>query len=130
LITHWNPSKLCKKHARKVYFSAHKEYYANHQRQWRKKHPDQAKLLKRRSVVKIKYGLTDDALNKILSEQDNKCAVCKKELRGLRLNQKAIDHDHKTGKVRGYLCMYCNTGMGWVDRVSIDKVLKYLEESK
>lgn len=55
----------------------------------------------------IKYNLDKDNITKILKRQRNKCSIC-----GLKLDKYAIDHDHKTGKVRGILCTKCNTGLG------------------
>lgn len=39
--------------------------------------------------------------------QDGKCAICRKpqSLFKRRLN---LDHNHKTGQLRGLLCYYCN----------------------
>jgi hypothetical protein len=48
-----------------------------------------------------------------LARQGGGCAICGYiPLPGrLRLN---IDHDHKTGQVRGCLCARCNRGIGWM----------------
>ena len=40
----------------------------------------------------------------VLASQDDKCAICGSELTG----KCDLDHDHKTGKVRGVLCHSCN----------------------
>ena len=58
-----------------------------------------------------KYGITIGDYEALLSDQDNKCAICgitQKET-GKRL---FVDHDHDTGNVRGLLCSHCNTGLG------------------
>ena len=38
----------------------------------------------------------------------------------------ALDHDHKTGKFRGWLCFNCNTSLGRMGD-SIESVLRVLE---
>lgn len=42
----------------------------------------------------------------MLIEQDGLCAVCYEK------PATSVDHDHKTGQVRGLLCRNCNTGLG------------------
>lgn len=52
------------------------------------------------------FNITPDEYDKILAHQGGKCAVCKKPPKpGKRL---AVDHDHKTGIVRGLLCFFDN----------------------
>jgi hypothetical protein len=56
-----------------------------------------------------KYGLKPTEYEHLLSQQNNKCAICGEPPNGKAL---AIDHDHATGKVRGLLCHSCNNGLG------------------
>jgi hypothetical protein len=55
------------------------------------------------------YGLSQEAYDALLEKQDYRCAVCNKPF---ALYQPCVDHDHKTGRVRGILCHNCNIGIG------------------
>jgi len=59
---------------------------------------------------RIKFGLTPEDVYKIYLQQNGKCAICGKE--GKQNQNLAIDHDKKTGSIRGLLCSKCNTGIG------------------
>jgi hypothetical protein len=64
-----------------------------------------------------KYGLSLQQYNEMLSRQNDTCAIClQKETyipNGKTSPQSlSIDHDHKTGKVRGLLCYACNLAIG------------------
>ena len=55
------------------------------------------------------YGLNKNQLEALRQKQNNVCAICyrvdvKKDL--------CVDHNHKTGAVRGLLCQRCNTAIG------------------
>ena|SRR3990167_9669761 len=65
--------------------------------------------LTRAQQLKQKYGITEADYEKMLKDQGEVCAICKRHQRFQRL---AVDHDHKTKKVRGLLCMSCNRGLG------------------
>lgn len=53
-----------------------------------------------------RYDISEEDYNKLLKEQNNCCAMCEK---GPSANRPlAIDHNHKTGKVRQLLCYGCN----------------------
>ncbi len=53
----------------------------------------------------IKFSVVE--YKKLLEKQANVCAICKKtpEDNGKAL---AVDHDHKTNRIRGLLCYFCN----------------------
>lgn len=72
------------------------------------------------------YGISVDEHDKLLKLQKNACAICGKT----SSSKLAIDHCHKTGKVRALLCNGCNTSLGNVNE-SIDvlkKMIEYLEK--
>lgn len=68
---------------------------------------------KRREYAKQRYGwdetFSESDYSRLLAQQDGKCAICRNPPKKKAL---AIDHDHATGRVRGLLCMVCNTTLG------------------
>lgn len=56
------------------------------------------------------FGLTEEAFRKLLASQNGRCAICKCNTPGSQ--SWGVDHDHKTGKVRGILCAGCNLALG------------------
>lgn len=67
------------------------------------------KRLRRIISVETIYGLTEERYFEKIKEQGNLCAICGKKDEGRVL---CVDHDHKTGQVRGLLCNNCNVGLG------------------
>ncbi len=68
------------------------------------------------------YGLTLAQYDAMYVAQGGRCGACgqqetirtrKAQVEPVRL---AVDHCHKTGKVRGLLCMRCNTVLGQLER--------------
>ncbi|MFI1796374.1 endonuclease VII domain-containing protein [Streptomyces sp. NPDC020379] len=50
------------------------------------------------------YGLQAGDYDRLFELQGGRCAVCG----GTRRQRLSVDHDHKTGLVRGLLCRMCN----------------------
>ncbi len=50
-------------------------------------------------------GVSDEDYERLLAEQDGHCALCPNRPKTRRLH---VDHDHRTGEVRGLLCYVCN----------------------
>lgn len=65
------------------------------------------------------FGIGIEEYNIMLAKQSCRCAVCgKTESRKLPNGISAklsVDHDHKTGKIRGLLCCKCNFAIGHLD---------------
>ena len=57
---------------------------------------------KRRAV---ELGVTDERYALLLAAQDGHCALCPNTPKTRRLH---VDHNHRTGAVRGLLCFACN----------------------
>jgi len=76
-----------------------------------------------------RYNLTLEQIDEILVSQDHKCGLCGRSLKEMK---RAVDHDHKTGKVRGILCNRCNLGLAmFLDNADLLKVaINYLTETK
>jgi len=77
------------------------------------------------SALKKLYGITLAEYEAQKEFQGRRCAICKNPPQKIRL---AVDHDHKTGKLRGLLCSNCNTGMGLLkdDAELLERALEYL----
>lgn len=89
---------------------------------------------KKRYRLAQKYGMTLEQYNNMLEAQSNVCAICEqpetiKNKRGEH-HPLSVDHDHKTGRVRGLLCNSCNAGIGHFseDKEVLQSAIKYLVE--
>lgn len=69
------------------------------------------KTNKRNKDLKWMYGITHEDYELMLAKQDFKCAICS-STEPKRGRHFFVDHDHKTGQVRGLLCCPCNMGIG------------------
>lgn len=78
--------------------------------------------------IKRKFGLTKEDFFNLLEKQDNKCALCNTPFQGLFNNDLHIDHCHETNKIRGFLCMKCNIGLGMLgdNEEGLLRALKYI----
>jgi Recombination endonuclease VII len=52
-----------------------------------------------------KYGITDEQYAELLEKQQGGCAICGSTPKKQRLH---VDHNHRTGVIRGLLCLWCN----------------------
>lgn len=68
---------------------------------------EEAKARKRDLYLWEMYGLTREQDQEMERQQNGLCKICLRPPKpgGLPLR---IDHDHKTGRVRGKLCYRCN----------------------
>jgi hypothetical protein len=69
-----------------------------------------------------RYGITVDEYETWYKELKGYCPLCKKWYKRL-----AVDHNHKTGEVRGLLCISCNRVLGYFeDKKWKKRAKKYL----
>ncbi len=104
---HLNKCKPCKVKDSNSWISLNMEQHIKGTEKSRKKRFQYLRVYNR----KKKYNLTDAQHQKMLLEQNNLCAICLLIPETLT-KPLYVDHDHKTGKVRGLLCQKCNTAFG------------------
>lgn len=86
------------------------------------------KLKAKNHYCKIKWGISLIEYEELLAKQNFVCAIC-----GVKLPTSGpfthLDHCHKTGKKRAFLCTNCNRGLGHFQDSEglLDKAKSYLE---
>lgn len=89
-------------------------YYANQQknieraRSYREAHMQGRKARERFRM----YGITDSQYTDLITLQKGRCAVCGSYNPRGKHRSWCVDHNHKTGEVRGLLCTPCNVMLG------------------
>jgi hypothetical protein len=102
----------------KKYYAANRAKRLENSKKWRKNNPDKLKAQRAKYhrdnphktylwSLKTRYGLSQHQYREMLSKQQGLCAIC-----GDLMKKINVDHDHKTGKVRGLLCFTCNSMLG------------------
>ncbi len=81
-------------------------YRAAYMREYNRKNHDRV----RDNYLRRVYGISLGEYRHLLERQGFGCAICEiPEGKGL-----AVDHSHKTGKVRGLLCKKCNSAIAYL----------------
>ena len=77
------------------------------------------------SVLQTKYGITGEEYASLLAYQGGVCYICGGKSGKKRL---AVDHNHKSGEVRGLLCKRCNRMLGYYrdNATSFERAAIYL----
>lgn len=91
---------------------AHKDSVRAAYDRYRERNPDKVKQWKRSYYERNRaerHGLTLEQLKAMFAEQHGLCAICRETI---VYSAAHLDHCHKTGRVRGFLCMHCNRGLG------------------
>jgi hypothetical protein len=64
-------------------------------------------------------------------QQNGMCALCGQRDQGIggKYDGLHVDHDHRTGKIRGLLCNTCNRALGLFkdDQTVLERAVRYLE---
>jgi len=74
------------------------------------------------------YGIDSKQFDMLLEAQNHQCAICFTTNPGGKSGRFNVDHDHKTGKIRGLLCKSCNIALGEVgDNIhTLKNMIEYL----
>ena len=122
--------KICRNKRSKQHREANKDKISKQKKQHREdlyieglcSNGDGNKLITKRNCanclekyMKRQYGINFKQYHILIQKQNNKCAICKIKINISMISRgkgMCIDHDHKTGNIRGILCSVCNRGLG------------------
>lgn len=114
------------KEKQKAYFKAYKEKRKEFYKEYNKKYKEENrekinqlannwaknnKPVVQGYILRRRYGIGVDEYNRLFELQNGRCAIC-------QIHQSEftrafhVDHCHKSNKIRGLLCVNCNTALG------------------
>jgi hypothetical protein len=120
------------------------DYRKNHSKKlnkmnkaWRNSHTEHLKKYRNNQDIKFLYNITREEYNNILNKQNGVCAICGNQeiiIHGVtkQIMKLSVDHNHKTGKVRGLLCGHCNKALGGFkdNQEILNRAILYLKEGE
>jgi hypothetical protein len=77
--------------------------------------------------VKTRFGLPKKDVENWIASQKGLCRICKRPMK-----KPCVDHCHDSKRVRGLLCVSCNSGLGFFydSPELLREAIKYLERTK
>lgn len=115
--------------ARKRTVFKYDEKHRERTREYSRRHRENKTLEEKRAPhLKRSYGMTIADYNALLLKQGGKCALCLAVSARPSGGHLCVDHDHDTGRIRGLLCVLCNTAIGLLgdDPKRLLEAAKYL----
>lgn len=109
-----------------------REKYIKSVKKYRDSHKNEIKNYK----LETNYGISLEIYNFLHKKQNGRCGICGNEESAKHSSTKntqklAVDHCHRTNKIRGLLCQDCNRGLGKFhdDVLKLENAIKYLKSS-
>lgn len=84
-----------------------KDCTKNKSTDWYSVNKERSYQTNRKNHLMKTYGITLEQYDELLEKQNQCCAVCLKHEKEFKMKL-AVDHNHKTGEIRGLLCTNCN----------------------
>jgi len=104
-----------------------KTYMKKYKKKWMRENEEHIILSNKKYWLKIKHNLSYEDWLEMWEAQNGKCAICGNDFPS-QYRAAVVDHDHKTGKIRGLLCNKCNRGIGYLndDEKILTSAIEYL----
>jgi len=114
----------------KQYKESHKEEVSASKKAYEELHKNERGLYFKDYRLKRTHGITLKERSIMLDKQGGKCAICG-ICEGDTARPFCVDHDHKTGEIRGLLCHMCNVGLGYFndDIDALQSAILYIENT-
>jgi hypothetical protein len=94
-------------------------------KQWRTSNLEQVRKKDRMLHYIRTYNLSVDVAEALVENRTGICEICKNE------DLLVVDHNHTTGKVRGFICSFCNSCLGYAkeNKETLKNLIEYLNKN-
>lgn len=116
--------KEAKREYNKQYRIVNKDRLYENLKVWHKNNP----LAVKKYVLKRRYKVTVEQYSTLFEKQKGCCAICEAHQSKFK-KALHVDHCHESGRIRGLLCVNCNTALGHL-KESADMVQQAIEKDK
>jgi hypothetical protein len=130
---YYNGNRELVKQRARASWRKHREKRLAYHRSLPHRNPEEFQRRNHKTHIFRDYGITAEQYADLNRKQDGLCAICKKpetrQNKNGTIRPLAIDHDHKTGHIRGLLCSRCNLGIGYLQdsTVLLQQAIVYLQ---
>jgi RNase P subunit RPR2 len=96
--------------------------------EWKRQRPDLTAARNREYHLRHRYGISMRQRDDLLNDQQGRCKACGDVLAPSR--HVHVDHDHRTGRIRGILCHSCNGALGHAqdDSTRLRSLADYMDD--
>ena len=123
------PEKV--KEIKKKWYKRNKKHVIKKSKSWADRNKEDRVKIWRKSQYGAKYNLTLEQYEKMVELQGGVCALCQRPPLGSK--RLAVEHDHKSGRIRGACCFKCNKFLigrrTEKDIPMLKKLIAYLEST-
>ena len=98
--------------------------------EYKKNNKQKVSYLNWKGGLKRNFNISDIEYNIMFNKQNGSCKICNTHQSNLKFRL-CVDHNHKTGQVRGLLCSKCNSALGLLQDSSqlLRVAANYIEET-